>query len=106
MYTPNKWIILKIEYKDEVIYKVFASWYGGYNGSDRWRINSGIVKIEETDNSFKFYGYSGSCYECMKDSYGTNSYSQNIINYSLKSAEEQGVIITIMSKDTNWIELI
>lgn len=49
--TPENWVVLKIpapaNYKDEIIYKVFATWSGGYLGSDRWKLNSGIVKVEE-----------------------------------------------------------
>ena len=46
METPDKWVVLKIEHEGNIIYKVFASWYGGYLGSDSWKLNSGIKDIE------------------------------------------------------------
>ena len=41
---PNKWVILEIEFKSGVEYKVFGSWTGGYLDGDSWRLNSGIEK--------------------------------------------------------------
>ena len=38
VYNPDKWVIVKIDADSECIYKVFACWYGGYAGSDSWRI--------------------------------------------------------------------
>ena len=45
-YTPDLWVILEFKEKDseEVNRKVLASWYGGYAGSDSWKLSSGITK--------------------------------------------------------------
>lgn len=67
---PNKWVILEIEFKSGVEYKVFGSWTGGYLDGDSWRLNSGIEKVEEDEEYFYFYGFSGSCYKCDKELYG------------------------------------
>ena len=48
MTTPDKWLVLKIG----DLYKVYGTWYGGYLGSDSWKINSGIVKVEEDEYFF------------------------------------------------------
>ena len=69
-YKPDKWVILKIINKDKVIYKVMGGWYGGYLGSDTWRINSGITKVELEGDVYKFHGSSGSMYLCHKNNYG------------------------------------
>lgn len=66
---PERWMVLKIVTSD-TLYKVFGSWAGGYLGEDRWRINSGISRVEEDEDNYYFYGFSGSCYKCKKGSYG------------------------------------
>jgi hypothetical protein len=69
-YKPDRWVVLKLKSKNEHIYKVMGGWYGGYLGSDSWRINSGITKVELDGDDYVFYGYSGSTYVCNKNSYG------------------------------------
>ena len=101
MQTPDKWVILKI---NSEINKVFASWGGGYLNGDYWRVNSGIVKVEEDENYYYFYGYSGSIYKCHKDAYGVIGASNkatlnNIINHN-------SVSIIIINENTNWKEIL
>ena len=69
-HKPDRWVILKIKSKNEVLYKVMGGWYGGYLGSDTWRINSGITKVELDGDVYKFHGHSGSVYLCHKNNYG------------------------------------
>ena len=101
MQTPDKWVILKI---NNEINKVFASWGGGYLSGDYWRVNSGIVKVEEDENYYYFYGYSGSIYKCHKNAYGVIGASNkatlnNIINHN-------SVSIIIINENTNWKEIL
>ena len=76
-YNPDSWVVLKITNikrsgntgygrTEEVLYKVLAGWGGGYLHGDSWRLNSGIVDVEETTDSFIFIGGSGSRYICDK----------------------------------------
>jgi hypothetical protein len=76
-YQPDTWMIIKIAGKDPH-YRVFGSWYGGYGGSDSWRMNSGITKLIEEDDYYLFIGSSGSTYACHKDTYGANMYGMSI----------------------------
>ena len=84
--------------------KIFASWYGGYTGSDSWRLNSGIAKVSIEDSIFCFEGYSGSVYECNKDSYGTNAYGLEVISRMIENAKRAGISIEILPEETNWLE--
>lgn len=107
----DKWVILKITLSDSEtpIFKVFASFYGGYLGSDSWRMNSGIVDVKETETGFDFYGQSGSCYSCSKHdaAYGTSGYSQYILNDMVNRANESGMgTIEVLPFDTNWNDLL
>jgi hypothetical protein len=101
-YAPDKWVIIKINSKNK--YKVFASWYGGWAGSDSWRINSGISEITEDDNYYFFEGNTGSVYKCHKSGYGTTGYSQTVLDELINSQPEFS--IEVMPEDTSFIGLV
>lgn len=67
-YTPDSWVIIKVIGVDNDFYKVLVGWSGGYLDGDRWRINSGIDKIEFDGEYYYFTGRTGSVYKCHKDS--------------------------------------
>jgi hypothetical protein len=78
MYIPDRWLLVKIGGTDPH-YRIFGTWVGGYLGSDEWRLNSGVTRVEEDGNNYLFYGSSGSCYICRKNSYGSTSYGYGVI---------------------------
>lgn len=107
---PDKWVVVKITTPDGgIIYKVFASWYGGYLGADSWRMNSGIIKVEDMEDHLVFSGASGSKYLCGKPEngmYGMSSYSNVILNNMIEESKEVGAIIEIMPENTDWTSLV
>lgn len=105
MNTPDYWVVVKID-TDPIIYKVFATWTGGYLDSDSWKLNSGITKVEETDVAYEFYGHSGSVYRCLKGAYKTVSYTQGVLDGILKKGKDIGVNITVLPEETDWAELV
>jgi hypothetical protein len=99
MYTPDRWMLVRIQKDDgKHIYKILGSWYGGYLHGDSWRLNSGITKIEEDKNVYRFYGSSGSVYECHKDSYGASMYAYGEIRFL---ADKYPNTITIYTNEPN-----
>ena len=78
MYIPDRWLIVKI---NDDLYKVFATWVGGYLQSDSWKMNSGIARVDEDDEYYNFYGYSGSVYSCRKTSYGSTGYGYDVLSH-------------------------
>jgi hypothetical protein len=86
-YTPDRWIVLELITPKETIRKLFAGWYGGYLGSDSWKLNSGITYIREQDDLFEFDGYSGSTYFCHRNSYGMSGYMHSVLTSWLNEAE-------------------
>lgn len=66
VYTPDGWVVVKIESPQETYYRIMACWYGGFAGSNSWKMNSGIAKFEEHENYIDFIGASGSVYRCGK----------------------------------------
>jgi hypothetical protein len=104
--TPDSWVILKLK-NQETFYKVFASWTGDYLDGDRWKMNSGITKVEEYATHYYFYGYSGSCYVCKKGKYGVaTSYCQGVLDSVLGNAYKVNTQIEVLPETTKWIELL
>ena len=106
METPDYWVILKFTVEDKIYYKVFASFVGGYLDGDRWRMNSGIVSVTESDDSYLFAGASGSVYSCRKSKYRTTAYAQQILEGFMSQAYDvKEILIEIMPEDTNWTQV-
>ncbi len=100
MEIPDSWVILKLPHN---IYKVFAFFYGGYLGSDYWKLNSGITKIEQDDEYYYFMGYSGSVYKCHKKAYGVSqSFGLSDLNEILKQGKG---LIELMDDSENFEKL-
>jgi hypothetical protein len=105
-YTPDRWVVVRITDADSPpIHKVFACWFGGYAGSDSWKLNSGITRAYEDGHCFMFDGSSGSTYACHKASYGTNMYGHGVLQNMIVKAEKNGIIIEILPELTNWLEI-
>ena len=105
-YTPDRWVVVKISSdKNPPIHKVFASWFGGYAGSDSWKLNSGITSVAFENNVYYFNGSSGSVYKCHRDSYGTNMYGMSVLSKMIDQAKNIDVIIEILPEETNWLEI-
>ena len=104
-YTPDRWVIVKIVTPKEHLYKVFASWYGGYGGSDSWKMNSGIVRATLVGDCWEFDGSSGSVYSCHKDYYGTNGYGGSVLSNMIGQAQAQDIQIEVLDRETDWAQL-
>jgi hypothetical protein len=102
--TPHGWVILKIKSKNEPpIYKVFASWRGGYLDGNSWKINSGIKSVEETNTHFVFHGYSGSEYHCDKKYYGhCTGYAGGVLSVMIERASKYECLIEELPHDYNF----
>jgi len=93
-YNPDRWVIveLKMNDSDEAHRKVLASWYGGYAGSDSWKLSSGITEIIEHDNHYEIHNHSGSVYNCGKHCIGMSGYTSGIFDSFVKDLEGVGTI--------------
>jgi hypothetical protein len=81
-YTPNRWVIVEVKSTEGTIRKVLGSWYGGYGGSDEWRLSSGVTKVEsKLDDKYPHYiihNESGSEYTCYDHSVGMSAYTASV----------------------------
>lgn len=84
---------------------MFACWYGGYAGSDSWKLNSGVVSVTQEGNVYSFKGSSGSVYECHADSYGTNFYGGSVLGNMFEDAAKNGIVIEILNEDVDFMTL-
>lgn len=103
-YTPDRWLVVKLETEKETHYRVFATWAGGFAGSDSWQMNSGIVSVTLEDDYYCFKGFSGSLYACHKNAYGTFSYGQGVLNGMIERSKSK-VAMSVMPKDTDWLAM-
>jgi len=105
-YYPDRWVLLKISRPDvDPIYKLFSTWFGGYCGSESWKINSGVKKITQDETCFFVEGYSESVYSCDKHTYGTNLYTSGVLSDMIENAAKSGVTVEILPEDTDFVAL-
>lgn len=98
-YTPDVWVVLEFTTPNKTFCKVFAGWYGGFAGSNSWKLNSGITAVRINDNVYEFDGHSGSTYCGHRNNYHMSGLMHGIFANWLKQGEEQGVTIRILDID-------
>jgi hypothetical protein len=87
MYSPDRWVVVKLSNDKDTVFKVLAGWSGGYLDGQSWRMNSGISKVVVDGDFYLFEGFSGSTYKCHKKSYGTNMIMAGIISQLLEQKQ-------------------
>lgn len=102
MYTPDNWVIIKLDDGKDPHYRVLAGWSGGYTTGDSWRINSGITQVTEDDKSYYFSGSSRSTYCCGKGSY---TLRMNNAHIWTRLQELHGDKVELMPEDTDWSKM-
>lgn len=89
IYSPALWQGIKLTHEGKDIYKILGTWYGGYGGSDSWRLSSGVVSINEIDEDhYEVINHSGSTYICHKKAEGMGGYTSSIYAGFCKQADE------------------
>ena len=102
-YNPDCWVVLKMTYKDQVIYKVLGGWGGSYINGTSWRLNSGVEKCEYDValDVWKFYGHSGSVYVCPVSSYGLRMSNAEAYEMMKKAHPDHVELL----ENCNWEEM-
>lgn len=94
-YRPDSWVVVKI--KENNFHKLIAGWSGGYLDGDSWRLNSGITRVEDAEDYWRFYGYnSDNCYVVHKDGYAMRMNMYGIYNRIKDQVE-------LLDEDTDWM---
>lgn len=94
-YTPDCWVLIEIENTEtgNILTKVFAGWYGGFGGSDSWKLSSGVIGTEDRDDYWEFSNHSGSVYKCYKRAQKMSMYMMSVFSGFEKDARETGKYI-------------
>jgi len=108
-YKPDRWVVVKANFEGSEYYKILGSWYGGYGGSDSWKLSSGILsaKFDQHRGRYIFPQVSKSVYLCHKDTYGTSGYTQSVFDHWVEKLEEKGAgkVLTIMPEETDFLAM-
>ena len=86
-YRPDGWAIIKIEADNEIIYRIFSGWAGGYSHGDSWKLSSKIKSVVEHPDFITIGCSSGSLYELSKD--GENRFT--VYNF--------GILVDLLEKN-------
>ena len=96
-YAPDVWVIVEIsgsKVENSPYHRVLAGWYGGFTGSDEWKMNSGITQIIDKGNWYEIHGHSGSIYNCNKQVERLSSYTGSIFSsYAEKNCDDMSLKI-------------
>lgn len=99
-YHPDRWVIVKIHAEGhEPYYRVMASWYGGFGGSNSWKLSSGIEKSFDYGTHYEIDNSSGSVYVCHKKAYGMSGYTSGVFEGFVKDAATQDMTFELVDKD-------
>lgn len=108
-YKPDCWVVVKIVPADTELhgdshYRVFAVWYGGFAGADRWKMNSGITNAAKLENFYYFSGSSGSTYICHQGGYGVTGWGSGVLNGIIANMQDTATV-EVLSSGTDWLSL-
>lgn len=96
---PDKWVMLRIvDENGEAVDKILSSYYGGYGGSNSWKLSSGTKESFEFEDYYEFHQHSGAIYRCYKNSYGMSMYTSSILFQWLEMLKE-GMSITPLTEE-------
>lgn len=98
IHTPDLWQVLVIESEEYgKSFKVLGSWYGGFVGSNSWKLSSGTESITFDGQYYTLPQASGSTYVLYKDAVGMSGFTHSIYAGFLKDAEANGFSLKIAS---------
>lgn len=65
-HKPDLWQLVQFNSTATPTYHILASWYGGYLGSDSWRLSTQIELVEDHPDYWLVTTRSGSQYELVR----------------------------------------
>ena len=84
IYSPDSYVILRIEVTNGIEYKILGAWNGrSISYADSWRINSGITSVDVDEKAYRIHGHSGSTYVVSQDPLTLNTFAAGILQQVL-----------------------
>ena len=89
-YTPDVWVVLEFfgTAVPKTYQRVLAGWYGGFVGSDSWKLSSGVTEILDRGKCWEIHNRSGSVYVCYKSCERFSGLTANIFSHMCESNGE------------------
>lgn len=88
-YEPDSWAIVLIESEEHgKVYKVLASWYGGFTQGDSWKLSSGIESVSFKGDHYTMPQSSGSVYILHKNNEHISGIMGSVFSSFAAGAEE------------------
>lgn len=102
VYTPDRWVILKLNSDVGSSTKILASWYGGFAGSDSWKLSSGNEAVHDCGTYWEIPQASGSVYHLYKNAVGMSMYATAQLE---RFRKVPGLTITFAKEDCpeDWV---
>jgi hypothetical protein len=95
-YHPDSWKIVVIDSaKHGKVYKVLASWYGGFVQGDSWKLSSGIESVSYENGIYTMPQSSGSVYMLHENCEHISGIMGGVFSSFAKQAEESEGAFTI-----------
>lgn len=96
-YRPDYWLVLNTG--DGC--RLLVDFIGAYADADRWRLNSGITRVEDLGDFLAFFGESGSRYLCKWDPafYRVGRASGPTLDLPKMFYKE----VTVLPYETDWL---
>lgn len=89
--TPDSWKFIRITPNDSSLpphERILCSWYGGFAGSDYWKISSGNQSVIDCDKYLEVPQHSGTVYRLYKGAQHMSSLMWSILNSANKDAAD------------------
>lgn len=98
-YNPDRWALLYVKYPDEPeeVVRVYSGNYGGFAGSNTWKLSSEVEVTEVEGDLMKFTTASGSVYTCHKNCYGMSGYMAGVYESIYKDGTDRGIAIRLVT---------
>ena len=89
--TPDSWKFVRITPHDPTLPshdRVLCSWYGGFAGSNSWKLSSGNESVIDRGDYLEVPQHSGTVYRLYKNAEHVSSLMMNIFIDANKHAED------------------
>lgn len=98
VYRPDNWVMLKMTWKEDTVYKVLGGWAGSYLHGTSWRLSSMVKEVKIDNGLYYFEMDSGSTYICHPDDYGHRMSTIGIYNTMVEQHKDY---VTLL-EDCDW----
>lgn len=88
--TPDSWKFVRITPDDSSLAphdRVLCSWYGGFAGSDSWKLSSGNESVIDHGDYLEVPQHSGTVYHLYKTAERMSGMMMGIYNKTVKNAQ-------------------